>query len=332
MATISPSFSTTVPSEPGVIGSGSTRFLANLRARTLLCDGAMGTVLETLGKLALDAGRPAAEARVPEELNWTAPDRVLAVHRAYVEAGAEALETNSFGGTRIKLGAAKLADRAIEVNYGAAQLARRAADEAGHGVWVLGSMGPTGALLEPYGDLAVGVARDAFADQAAALAVGGADALLIETMSDLREALAAIEGAHDATDLPVLITFAFEPHGRTMMGLSPEDAIHAVGDAGVVAAGANCGQGPATMLPILRRMHAALPGLPLVAQPNAGQPQLVDGDVRYDVGEAEFASLVPAFVAAGVNLLGSCCGSTPSYTQALGAALGGPPLGVGPVH
>jgi methionine synthase I (cobalamin-dependent) len=331
MAAISPSIEpnlSSVTSDLGIARVGSARFLSELRTRTLLCDGAMGTLLDALAAAARDGGRPIPEARVPEEVNRLAPERVLAVHRAYLAAGADVIQTNSFGGSAIKLRAAGLADAAIELNYAAAHLARKAALDAGREVWVLGSIGPTGALLEPYGDLPATNARDAFADQAATLAAGGAEAILIETMADLREALAAVEGACDATDLPVLVTFAFEPHGRTVMGLSPEVAIDAVGDAGAVAVGANCGQGPVTMLTILRRMRAAGAGLPLIAQPNAGQPRLVGADVRYDVGEAEFATLVPAFVAAGVHLLGSCCGSTPTYTQALGAALHGPPLGV----
>ncbi|HET7771173.1 MAG TPA: homocysteine S-methyltransferase family protein, partial [Chloroflexota bacterium] len=274
----------------------------------------------------------AVGALVPEALNTADPERVLAAHRAYLAAGAEAIETNSFGGTRVKLALANLEEHAIQLNHAAAALARRAADESGRNVWVLGSMGPTGALLEPYGDLTESAARDAFGDQAAALAAGGADALLIETMADLREALVAIEAAREATDLPVMVTFAFEPHGRTMMGLTPEDAVRGAADAGAAACGANCGQGPDTMLAVLRRMHAAAPGMPLAAQPNAGQPHLVGVDVRYDVSAAELASLAQAFVAAGVRLLGSCCGSTPEYTRALAGSLAGPALGVPLVH
>ena len=311
-------------------GGVASELVDALRTRTVLCDGAMGTLLEAMGSERRDS--VTLPALVPEALNVAHPERVLAAHRAYVLAGADAIQTNSFGGSRIKLALAGLGDHTVQLNHAAATLARRAADEAGRGLWVLGSIGPTGALLEPYGDLTEDLAHDAFGDQAAALAAGGADALLIETMSDLREALAALAAAREATDLPVMVTFAFEPHGRTMMGLTPEDAIRAVVAGGAVAAGANCGQGPATMLEVLRRMHAAAPGLPLVAQPNAGQPRLVGTDVEYDVSAAELQSFVPAFVTAGVRLLGSCCGSTPSYTRALAGALAGPALGIQPVH
>ena len=311
-------------------GGVTSELVDALRTRTVLCDGAMGTLLEALSSERRNGAT--LPALVPEALNVAHPETVLTAHRAYVLAGADAIQTNSFGGSRIKLALAGLGDDTVQLNHAAAALARRAADGAGRGVWVLGSIGPTGALLEPFGDLTEAQAYDAFGEQAAALAAGGADALLIETMADLREALAALAAAREATALPVMVTFAFEPHGRSMMGLTPEDAVRAAVAGGAVAVGANCGQGPATMLDVLRRMHAVASGLPLVAQPNAGQPRLVGTDVEYDVSAAELQSFVPAFVAAGVRLLGSCCGSTPSYTRALAGALAGPALGIQPVH
>ena len=300
----------------------SSAFLDRLARSVILGDGAMGTMLEA----GVRAAGPAAPTYlVPEQLNALAPEQVLAVHRAYAAAGAEALETNSFGGNAVKLRAAGIdwaQGRALVVR--AAQLARQAADESARSndrsVWVAGSIGPTGDFLEPLGDLTFEEARRVFADQAAALAEGGADLLLVETMTDLQEARAALRGAL-STGLPALVTLTFEPHGRTMMGLSAEDAIRALAEDGAAAVGVNCGQGPASVLPIVLALHAARPDLPLIAQPNAGQPRLDGGEVRYDVGPEAFATGAAALVAAGVRLLGACCGSTPAYTAALAEAL-----------
>lgn len=326
----------------------SEAFLRALRTGPVLCDGAMGSLLAASVSAAAAAdGEPPVpiEYLVPEELNARAPECVLTIHRAYAAAGAQVLETNSFGGNPIKLAAAGLADCAWDLNVRAARLARRAADgrrgdaaiprrsgvAGAHPasprprvspspVWVAGSMGPTGQLLAPYGDLSFGASRAAFAEQATALAEGGADFLLIETMVDLAEAQAALVGAA-ATGLPVVVTLAFEPHGRTMMGVTPEDAIRVLAAAGAVAVGANCGQGPKTVVAVVRRLHGAASDVPLVAQPNAGLPRLEQGAVRYDCAPEALAAYTPAFLEAGVRLLGSCCGSTPAHTAALAAAL-----------
>ncbi|MBI3971129.1 MAG: homocysteine S-methyltransferase family protein [Chloroflexi bacterium] len=296
----------------------ASTFLNALRSKPLLCDGAMGTMLEA----AMGAGQPLASAvdyLVPEALNELAPQRVLAVHQAYVAAGAQVLETNSFGGNAIKLGAAGIVQDEWKLNERAARLAREAAGTATHEVWVAGSIGPTGTFLAPLGDLPFEQARDVFASQAAALAAGGADLLLIETMTDLEEARAALLGAKSASTLPVLVTLTFESHGRTMMGLTPEEAVRVLVDSGADAVGANCGLGPGAMLPVIERMHHTRPDVPLVAQANAGQPVLRNGRVFYDVGPEAFASAAPAFLEAGVRLLGSCCGSAPPYTATLSA-------------
>ncbi len=301
--------------------SVGSAFVAALRSGPpLVGDGGMGTMLEAALADGSTLDAKTLDYLVPEQLNQLAPERVLAAHRAYIAAGAQVIETNTFGGNAVKLAAAGLSDDWSPNEVGA-RLARRAADEVTRRVWVAGSIGPTGTFLAPLGDLPFATARGTFAVQAAALAAGGVDVLLIETMADLEETRAAILGARDATALPVLVTFTFEPHGRTMMGLAPEDAIKAIADLGAVAVGANCGQGPLSMLPVLRRLHAARPDVPLVAQPNAGQPHLDGAKVRYDVGPEEIAHIAPEYVAAGVRLLGTCCGSTPIYTAALAAAL-----------
>lgn len=306
------------------IGAGSAFLAALRRGAPLVGDGAMGTMLDAVLADGGLLGAKTLDYVVPEQLNQLAPERVLAVHRAYVAAGAQVIETNTFGGNAVKLAAAGLSDDWSPNEVGA-RLARRAADEATHRVWVAGSIGPTGAFLAPLGELPFSTARGTFAVQAAALSAGGADLLLIETMADLEETRAAILGVRDVTALPVLVTLTFEPHGRTMMGLAPEDAIRAIADLGVVAVGANCGQGPRSLLPILQQLHAARPDLPLIAQPNAGQPHLDGTNVRYDVGPTEIAAIAPEYVATGVRLLGTCCGSTPAYTVALAAALAAVP-------
>ena len=248
--------------------------------------------------------------------------RVLGVHRTYVAAGAEVIGTNSFGANAIRLSAAGLADEAERYSRCAAELAREVAREvAGSDLWVAGSLGPTGQFLEPLGDLTESAAAQAFGAQAAALAAGGADLLLIETMADLGEAATAIAAARE-TGLPVGCTFVFDSHGRTLMGATPEQAAEVALAAGADLVGVNCGDRPEFVGQAIERMHGAYPEALLVAQPNAGLPQLQgDSTVTYDVGPEDLAAYADRFVATGVHLLGSCCGSTPMHTAALAGAL-----------
>jgi 5-methyltetrahydrofolate--homocysteine methyltransferase len=275
----------------------------------LVADGAMGTMLQAAG---LPAGTP------PELWNEENPTAVLAVHRAYVEAGADLLLTNTFGANRLKLSRYGLAEQVGALCRRAATIARQA---AGPGRFVLGDLGPTGLLLEPYGQLTEAEARAAFAEQARALAEGGVDAILVETMADPAEARAAIAGAHEGCDLPVICTFSFDRGRRTMMGAGAQ-ALAALWGEGLLCIGANCGYSLEDTLAVIKELHSLLPEAPLVAKPNAGVPRLgEDGQTHFDVGPAEMARFVPEYLAAGVRIIGGCCGSTPEHIAAIALAV-----------
>jgi len=286
-------------------------FLSRLQgAGVLIADGAMGTMLQ-------QAGLP---RRVPpERWNLENPAAVREVGQSYVEAGAQLILTNTFGGSRIRLEKNQLGDRVEEINRVAAGLAREAAEGQ---ALVLGDMGPTGELLKPVGPLEYAQAVEAFAEQAAALAEGGVAALLIETMSDLKEALAAVEGARSATSLPVLVTFSFDTHGRTMMGLKPAQAAKDIWALGVAAVGANCGRTLSETLTAIQAMRQAVPEATLMAKPNAGLPRVEgENELVYDVTPAEMADYALKFSAEGVKIFGGCCGSTPAHIRAVAQAL-----------
>lgn len=274
-----------------------------LSTEPLVCDGAMGTMLMSSG----------VECRCPEELNLISPDTVRKVHAAYLAAGAGIIETNSFGGNRPKMAKAGIPDLVEAANQAAARIAREA---AGDNVFVAGCIGPLGEFLEPLGELTREEAISIFRQQAEALAEGGVDFFIVETMYDLGEATAAVEGAA-ATGLPLLCTMTFDTNGRTMMGVSPAQALLELRAAGAFAVGANCGVGPEETLKAIEEMHRAAPGVWLVAQPNAGIPSTEDGKTIYSVGAAEMARWANPFLESGVKILGSCCGSTPEYTRAI---------------
>lgn len=266
-------------------------------------DGAMGTMLQAAGLSSGDC---------PELWNVENPAPVMEVMRAYIAAGSDIVSTNSFGGSRVKLGKYGLEDRVSELNRAAAAIGRQA---AGEGRYVAASMGPTGELMEPYGDLTREQVVEAFAEQAAALAEGGADVLLLETFSDLNELLAGLEGARRA-GLPVFCTLAFDTGGRTMMGTTPEAAAKALEEAGADAIGANCGGGPEQLLPVAEQLRAAT-SLPILIQPNAGLPELVAGRPVYPASPAFMAEYAHKLMAAGVQMLGGCCGTTPEHLAAI---------------
>lgn len=278
----------------------------------LLFDGAMGTMLQA--KDALD-GVPC-----PEELNRRAPQVVGEVHAAYIQAGAEAILTNSFGGSRVKLERCGLGKEATILNRAAARIAREAAGDA---VLVVGSMGPLGELLEPLGKVSPQEALEAFAEQAEALAEGGADIILAETMYDLREARIAVEAAQGATDLPVFCTLAFEAGLRTMMGDTPSQAASELIGLGVAALGANCGGvGLEGTAKVLAEMQALYPEALYLVKPNAGLPQVVGGRTTFPATPEEMAGYALEYVRLGARLVGACCGSTPAHILAMARALG----------
>ncbi len=277
---------------------------------TILADGAMGTMLQAAG---LEKGH------APEELNLTRPETVISVHRQYCNAGSEIILTNSFGGTRFRLGKHGLEEKAYELNRRAAELARECGD-----IIVGGSMGPTGEFFPPMGKLTAEEATQAFAEQAEGLADGGADLLVIETMSDLQEAEAAIKGARESTDLPLVCTMTFDTRLHTMMGVSPQKAAETLSSWGVQVTGANCGTGPEEVEKVMEQMKEAVPDAVLWAKPNAGVPRLVEGRAEYDATPDSMAEYAVRYAAMGVRFIGGCCGSTPEHIAAMARALGKP--------
>lgn len=279
----------------------------------VVADGGMGTMLFSLG---LEQGAS------PELWNVDHPDRIRSVHRGYIEAGARIILTNSFGGNRVRLGTHDLAGRAAELNTAAARLARAEADAVPQPVVVGGSMGPTGQMLAPMGALSFEDAVDAFAEQARALVEGGVDVLWIETMSDLEEVRAAHTACRQvAPDVPVVTTMTFDTKGRTMMGVTPERALSTLGEFGVIALGANCGNGPDEIEGVIEKMRAAGPDVPLVAKANAGLPHMVDGVAVYDATPDVMAGYARRVREHGAQIIGACCGSTPDHIRAIAQAL-----------
>lgn len=278
----------------------------------LLLDGAMGTMLFAAG---LESGDP------PEEWNVLYPERIKAIHQKYIEAGSRIILTNTFGGTRFRLKLHNLQDRVAELNKAAAEIARSAADEAPHSVIVAGSMGPTGELLNPMGSMSFEEAKAAFAEQAAALTAGGVDVLWIETMSDLNEAKAAVEGARSASDLPITVTMSFDTNGRTMMGVTALQTLETIQSWDVFGVGGNCGNTLAETYNALHTMHGADPQVVLIAKPNAGIPRWVGRELVYDGTPEIMADYARRMYGVGARLIGACCGSTPEHIQAMAAAL-----------
>lgn len=274
-----------------------------LGREVLVLDGAMGTMLQK-------HDLPAEQSLV--QLNVTAPELVIEVHRLYNLAGADCATTNSFGGSRIKLDAYGLGDQVEELNRAAVRVAR--ASGATH---ILGEMGPTGHVLEPLGSARFEELFDAFAEQAAALAAERPDAIQIATMTDIAEARCAVLAARSVTDLPVFVTCTFGLSGRMdLSGTDPETAAVILEAAGASAVGLNCGLGPEQMLPLVERMARAT-ALPIIVRPNAGLPRLVDGKTVFPGTAEEMGQYAARFVDAGATLVGSCCGSTPSFTGAI---------------
>ncbi len=275
--------------------------------RTILGDGAMGTMLHRAG-LTIGA---------PEQWNVKRPDVVLAIHRAYVEAGSDFISTNTFGGTRNRLKLDQLEDRVAELNEAGARLAREAAGDR----LVAGSMGPTGELMEPLGLLTPDDALASFTEQAKALKAGGADFALIETMSALEEVKAAVEGAR-AAGLPAVVTMSFDTNFHTMMGVKPVTALAAISGWGVGIVGANCGNGPAEIERIMTEMSAAPhEGVVLMAKSNAGMPRWKDDRITYGGTPEVMADYARRMVELGVRIIGGCCGSTPEHIAAMRKAI-----------
>lgn len=283
-------------------------FLEALDDRVLVCDGAMGTMLYAKGVFinkSFDA------------LNITQPDLVAEVHQEYVRAGADVVETNTFGASRIKLGSFGLADRFHDINEQGARIARHAArDEA----YVAGAMGPLGVRIEPWGKTGVDEAREYFREQARALADGGVDLFILETFRDLNEIGAAIDAVRSVSDLPIVAQMTTEEDGDTLDGTPPERFAPDLDRRGATIIGVNCAVGPAPMLDTIERM-AAVTTRTLSAQPNAGQPRDVEGRNIYLCSPEYMASYARRFIVHNVRLVGGCCGTTPEHIRQIKTAV-----------
>lgn len=287
-------------------------FLDRLAERPVLADGAMGTLLY---------GRGVSFDRSFEALNETDPELVCGVHRAYLEAGAELIETNTFGANELRLSEHGLENRVREMNLAGARLARAEADAAG-GMWVGGSVGPLGVPLSPIGALPATRAKALFAEQIRALADGGVDAIVIETMRYLGEALVALEAAREVCDLPVIALVTFGEDGLTATGRRPEEVARALDGAGADVIGTNCSTGPAMALDVASRM-AAVTDRPLCAMPNAGLPAVTHGRYIYTASATYTAEMAAEMLGLGVRIVGGCCGTTPEHTSAMRDAIRG---------
>jgi methionine synthase / methylenetetrahydrofolate reductase (NADH) len=277
-------------------------FLDEIERRVLVCDGAMGTMLY---------GRGIFLNRSFDELNLTQPDLVAEVHQAYIRAGADVIETNTFGANRIKLGAFGLADRVSAINLQGARIARHAArDQA----YVAGAIGPLGIRIEPLGKTGVEEAEAYFGEQARALVEGGVDLFVLETFRDVNEIGAAIRAVRNACDLPIVAQVTTEEDGNSLDGAPPEAFVPDLEHLGAHVVGLNCSVGPAAMLDTIERM-ARVASVKLSAQPNAGRPREIEGRNIYLCSPEYMASYARRFINSGVRLVGGCCGTTPEHVR-----------------
>jgi homocysteine S-methyltransferase len=284
--------------------------------RPILADGAMGTVVY---------GRGIFINRCYDELNLTDPALILSIHEEYLQAGAEILETNTFGANRFRLARHGLGGKVAEINAAGVRRARQAVehlkDKQASEAWVAGSVGPLGVRLEPLGKTGLDEARAAFAEQMRALTAAGVDLLIIETMPALNEAHEALEAAREtAPDLPVLVMVTVDDEGNCLDGASPAQAAALLTEWGAGAIGVNCSTGPATVLTAIEAMRSATT-LPLAAMPNAGMPRAVEGRNIYLCSPEYMASFARKAIAAGAQIVGGCCGTTPNHIRAMRSAI-----------
>src|ERR1043166_8114764 len=285
-------------------------FLDAIAERVLVCDGAMGTMLYAKGVFinkSFDA------------LNVTQPDLVVEVHQEYVRAGADIIETNTFGANRIKLGSFGIADKLYAINEQGARIARHAADDR---AYVAGAIGPLGIRIEPWGKTGVDEARCYFREQAQALAEGGVDVFILETFRDLNEIGAAIDAVRRVSNLPIIAQMTTEEDGNTLDGTPPERFAPELERRGATVIVVNCAVGPAPMLDTIERM-TAVTKRKLSAQPNAGKPRDVEGRNLYLCSPEYMASYARRFILHNVRVVGGCCGTTPEHIRQIKTAVRG---------
>src|SRR5271165_4137000 len=284
--------------------------------RPVLADGAMGTVLYSRG---------IPISRCYDELNLSNPALILSIHEEYLQAGAEIIETNTFGANRFRLGRHGLAGKVAEINAAGVRIARQAVENlkqkrAGE-AWVAGAIGSLGVPLEPLGKTGLDEAREAFEEQVRALAAAGVDMIVIETMPALNHAREAVLAARDAApDLPVLVMITVDDESNCLDGASPAHAAAVLTEAGADAVGVNCSTGPSTVLTAIEAMRGAT-ALPLAAMPNAGMPRAVEGRNIYLCSPEYMASFARKAIAAGAQIVGGCCGTTPNHIRAMRSAM-----------
>ncbi len=295
------------------------KFLSLLKksTRPLLADGAMGTLLHARG---IDFGE------CFDALNLNNPDVVAAVHKEYIESGAQIIYSNTFGANRYKLTTHGLGDKIVETNRAGIEIARKAVQESGKDVLVAGDVGPLGVRLAPFGRVTLEEARKTFAEQIRTLADAGADLIVIETFSDLYEIREAIAAAQDVCSLPVIASMTFTRDDRTLLGDSPERIAKALAEAGADVIGANCSGGPAQLWRILRQMQKAVPEGHFIIKPNAGWPEQVDSRVMYSAAPDYFGEYAQAYAGKHVAIIGGCCGTTPEHISRMKAALKKTPI------
>ena len=277
----------------------------------IICDGAMGTMLYSLG---------VPDNHCFDECNLSQPDLVRKVHEAYIKAGAEIIETNTYGANRFKLSTFDLGDKAHKINRWGARLARESREGSGQPVMVAGAVGPLGKPIKPVGLIPALEARAIFREQIEALLEGGVDLLILETFRDLEEMRQALVAAREASDLPVVAQMTFEEDGRTQMGNTPAEVVAVLEELGADVIGANCSTGPQRMARVIAEM-AAHAHTPLSAQPNAGWPEMVGGRIVYVSTPDYMAEFARRMAAGGARIVGGCCGTTPAHIKALTDAL-----------
>src|SRR5215208_3686909 len=287
-------------------------FLKKISDSTLLADGAMGTMLHAHG---------VGFEKCFDELNITNPSAVAEIHRAYIEAGAQLIITNTFGANRFKLIKHGLQDKIIETNKAGVDLAKRVVAASFRDVLVAGDVGPLGVRIAPYGRVKPEAAREAFAEQIRALAEAGADLIVIETFSDLYEIREAIKAARESCELPVVASVTFTRDDRTVLGDDPMKVARILRDEGVDVIGVNCSGGPAQLSRILKQMVQAVPTGKFWVKPNAGWPEQVGGRIMYPADAEYFGEYALSFREVGACIVGGCCGTTPQHIAAMRKAL-----------